>query len=50
MPTSMTTEDKYGEYPIHLVHNDDTFCDDDIFVDKYDIDLNKIQFIRLKKK
>ena len=49
-PTSMTTEDKYGEYPIHLVHNDDTFfAMMTYFVDKYDIDLNNNTIYTIEK-
>ena len=46
----MTTEDKYGEYPIHLVHNDDTFfAMMTYFVDKYDIDLNNNTIYTIEK-
>ena len=49
-PTSMKTEDKYGEYPIHLVHDDDTFfAMMTYFVDKYDIDLSKNTIDVIKK-
>ena len=46
----MKTEDKYGEYPIHLVHDDDTFfAMMTYFVDKYDIDLNKNTIYTIEK-
>ena len=43
-------EDKYGEYPIHLTHNDETlFTLVDYFVQKHDLVLNNDKSNRLKQ-
>ena len=49
-PQNIKVEDKYGEYPIHLTHNDETlFTLVDYFVQKHDLVLNNDKSNRLKQ-